>query len=463
MNSLSRYFEKEKDFFSTFFKIAVPVAIQYFFFSSLNLIDNIMVGQLGNNEVAAVGFGNQFYFVLQLFLLGVAGGTAMFVSQFWGKKDLKNAKHVLGLSLIIAAAAAFLFFLAALIVPETIMGFFTANTDVRDLGVSYLQICAVSYLLMAVSTSYAATLRSIHEAVLPMQANIIGIALNTTFNYFFIFGNFGFPALGVPGAAIATVIARGVEMAYLLVRLKLKRHPLITGFTEFFRISSALVKRFIKKTSVVVGKDVIWGIGVSIYMSIYGHMEQGKEGESVAATAMTITNTIRNLSTVLIMGVANACLIMVGNALGAEKLDTAYNYARRFLRLTVGLGILCGLTVIAFRHLLLSPYQVSEEVVTSTLSILLIYGAVYFIYSFNMVAVVGVMRSGGDNFFCAVMDTIAVYFIGLPLALVGAFVWQLSVEGVFILIAVQEIFKAVLLFFRFRSRRWMKNMVEDLR
>ncbi len=456
MRKITLYFEKEREFYRSFFKIAVPVVLQNLMAASFSLIDNIMVGQLGDAPVASVGLANQYFFILFLLMQGVCGGTSIFVSQFWGKKDLHHIKSILGLGLILATASSFLFFITAFLFPQSIMSFFSNDPAVINLGVKFLRIYSFSYVLTAVNLCFAAALRGMHEVIIPMQANMIGIVINTSLNYLLIFGNFGFPAMGVEGAAVSTVIANCVALLFQIFRIYKKRPELIKGIREIFSISKDLVHRFFVQTGIMIGKDMIWAIGVSVYMAIYARM-----GTEVAAS-MNITTTVRNLSTVLFIGIANACQIMIGNSIGGNSRERAYQYASRYLRITVVLSLILGLMIIASRHFVLLPYKVSGSVIHGASNVLFVYGLYFLFYVFNMVAVMGVMRGGGDNLFCGIMDTIAVWFIGMPLALLGGFVWKLPIEWVFALISIQEIFKAILLTTRFISGKWINNLVHDI-
>jgi putative MATE family efflux protein len=368
----------------------------------------------------------------------------------------------MAMSLGIALIPSFLLFLAVVIFPVGVMNIFTRNPDVVALGASFLSITAPCYLMVAVTACFAGALRSLHRVVLPLEANILGIVTNTVLNYLLIFGNFGFPALGVAGAAIATLIARFLEMACILILTGLKEPELFPRVRNFFTIPKDLFRRFVKHSGIIILKDVIWAVGVSVYMIVYAAMGENDATGTDAVASINITSAVRMLSAALFNGIANASLIIVGNIIGARDPAKAYRYAGKFLRITLILGVVIGIAMILTRSIVLSPYDVSQTVSNGASNILLIYGAAFFIYVFNMVAVVGVMRSGGDNMFCAIMDTIAVWFIGLPLTLVAVFVLKLPLEWVFALIATQEVFKMILLAARYRSKKWINNLVEDI-
>jgi putative MATE family efflux protein len=356
----------------------------------------------------------------------------------------------------LALVSSLMFFSGAFFAPQLIMGFFSNDPAVIRLGGIFLTICAFSYIPMALNFCLAAALRSMHEVHIPLQSNIFGIAVNTSLNYLLIFGKLGFPAMGVAGAAIATVIAQTSALLFLIFRTYSVKPDLFHGIEGIFKISKDLIKRFIIQTFTMIGKDLIWVLGMSLYMAIYARI--GTD----AAASMNITGVVRNLAVVLFGGIANASQILVGNNIGAGKKPKAYRYASKILKITLVLGVIFGLIIILARSIFLLPYRVSGDVVSGAAGVLLIYGVFLIFYVYNMVAVMGVMRPGGDNFFCAVMDTIAVWFIGLPLALLTGLAWKMPLAWVFGFISLQEVFKAILLTWRFRSRKWIHNLVHDI-
>ena len=447
---------RESEFYSTFLRLAIPITAQSLVSSSLNLIDTVMVGRLGETELAATGIGNQVFLLLVLFLLGACGGGSIYSAQFWGKKDTRNIKRILGLVLIIVVSASMMLFGAVVLFPERIISFFSKDTQVIYYGGKYLFAVSFSYVFFAISSAYGAVIRSTGEVKAPMYVNISAILVNTALNYCLIYGNFGFPQMGVVGAAIATVISRFIEAAALIVYVYAKKHPVSGKIREMFTFSRKLVADFSRTTSALVAKDMIWGIGMTVYMGIYARM-----GTDVVA-AMNIYSTIRQVSFVAFIGIANACLVMVGNLIGAGDNEKAFKFARKFLKLSLISGVGIGIILFAAVDLMLLPYNVSSGVIANSKGIIYVYAAGMSVIGFNMVAVVGVLRSGGDTMYCLIMDTVAVYAIGLPLAYMFGLSLQMSATVVMIAVTSQELFKFVLLYYRYRSRKWINNLVHRL-
>lgn len=446
----------DRKFYSHFYTLAVPIIIQNFLAASLNWVDNVMVGQLGDIPIAAVGLGNQVFFVLQLFLMGVSTGASLFVSQFWGKGDRGNIKKILGFALLIGVSLSGLYFLLMHFFPVGVISLFSKEPPTIQAGAEYLRIVSWSYMVTAFNFCLAAVLRSIQRVRQSVMANISGILVNTFLNWVLIFGHGGFPALGVKGAALATVIARLVEMTVLLVFVLSGRKHLKRDILQMFCFDRLLVKRFFSISFVMIIKDVIWGLGMTLYMAIYGHM-----GTEVVA-GFNIMTAVRQLAFVLFGGYANACLILVGQQLGANRYKRAKRDVKRILKLTFLSGMVMSVVIVWARPLILAPYDISIQVREMVNQLLFVTGILLTVNVLNMVAVMGVLRGGGDVGFSLGMDLTAVYLIGLPMGLLSWKVFHLSPLWVFVLINLQEYYKLALLTYRVKSMKWLRNLVHDI-
>lgn len=445
-----------KAFLSKFLTIALPIAAQAFVMSSLNMIDTIMVGQLGDFAVASVGIANQLYFMVLLYLLGIKGGCSIFAAQFFGKKEICNMKKVVGLGMVLGLSISSVYTLFMILFPREVFLMFTADQQVIELGTGYLRIAAISYIMTTVTTVYGAVTRSAGNTKLPMQASILGIGLNTVLNYILIFGKFGMPAMGVEGAAIATVIARTVEMVYLLSVIYIRKHEGAAGIKDFLSFSGELFNRFISQSGLMIIKDVVWGLGMTAYIAIFARMS------TEAAAAANIANTVGSLAFILVNGVAGASMIMVGQKLGEDAYEDAYDYAMFFRNLVIGLSLLIGLAMYLGRYLFIMPFNVSDLVAEYVVQMIVLRALFFVFLGYNNITIVGIMRSGGDTMFSLILDLVAVWFIGLPLAFVIGMVLKLPLMWVVLGILSQEVFKSVLCHRRVLSKRWMNNLVNDI-
>lgn len=455
LNSKPGFFS-DKEFFGRFISIAIPVTLQYFMAASLNLTDNIMVGQLGDASIAAVGLANQVYFILNLALFGIGGGTSIFISQFWGSKNYDNIKKITALGLVMALISSLIFFIPAFFVPRQVLSIFSADANVIGLGSTFLKTVCISFILMAFSICFASALRSTGNVRLPLFANITGIVVNTALNYILIFGKLGFPAMGVAGSATATVIARLVEFLILLYFIYTKDSIVAAKPRDLFSVHSELVKRFFTTSGAVITKDIVWAVGTALYMVIYAHIN------TEAVASVNIVSTIRQLAFVFFGGISNACLIMVGNKIGANENGAAYKYAGIFLKMTLAAGVIVGAAIIVARPLVLSPYNVSELVKQNVTGILVITGLLMAIQTFNTVMIVGAMRSGGDVKYSLILDIVTVWVVGMPLGLIGGYLFKLDIVWVFLLINLQEVYKFICCVKRYLSRKWINNVVQGI-
>lgn len=444
----------DKEFFVKLINIALPISVQNLVMTSLNLVDNIMIGQMGETSIASVALANQVYFLMSMFLFGICSGSAVFYAQYWGKKDVASIRRVLGLNLTLSCSVALFFTFVSLLLPKTVLRIFSSDPKVIELGSSFLVIVCISYIFTAVSFSFSFTLRSTGNTKLPMIASIIALGLNTGLGYMLIFGLFFFPEMGVVGAAIAILIARTVEMIIILSSVYLLKLPPAGTIKEFLNIRRDFVGRFFNTTLPVIFNEVLWSMGVTMYSIAYARM-----GTDIIA-AVNISSTVERIATVLFVGISNACAVMVGNKIGEGDEKTAFVYAKRLAILGPVLGIFMGLGVILLSSRILSSYKVSPEVYNNAGIILKIFGLIMAIKIFNMINVVGILRSGGDTKFSLFIDTAGIWFIGVPLAFIGGLVWALPVYIVYILVNLEEAFKFVLGIKRFVSGKWINNLVQ---
>ena len=446
-------FDRDRVFYRTLLHIALPIAAQNLVASALNMVDTIMIGRLGELEIAAVGLANQVFFLFMLFLFGVSSGSAIFTAQYWGKRDIASIRKVLGIGLATASLAAVFFSLLALLLPRQVMSFYIKDPEVIQLGSAYLRIAGLSYLATAVTFSYAFILRSTEQAKLPMLLSIVALGINTILNWVLIFGLFGMPAMGVEGAAIATVISRLIEMLLMLAIVYGRRLVPAASLKEMTAQTGAFVKRFYRTTFPVILNESLWSLGVTVYAFVYGRIGPG------AVAAVNISGTAERLAMVLFFGMANAAAVMIGNRIGAGEEDKAYVYAKRFLVLGPILGVVMGVLLITFSPLILSLFNITQDVYSAARSILLVLGLTMTVRVFNFVNCIGVLRSGGDTKFSLLLDITGIWCIGVPIALIFGLWRQFPIHWVVLLVALEEVYKVVLGVRRFITKRWINNLV----
>jgi putative MATE family efflux protein len=433
--------------------LAIPVAFQQFITASLSMIDVLMVGQLGETSVAALGLANQIFFLLILFLFGVTSGMAIFTAQYWGREDVENIRKVLGICLIIAVSVAIGFTLAATLIPQTLMRFYTGDREVIRLGSEYLRIVGVSYIMMSIAVSYISVLRSITMVRMTVFVAVIALGLKTILAYLLIFGIGMFPELGVRGAAIGTAFGWTFECILLLVLVYVRKTPLAANPLTFFRFSRPFALTVLKTSMPAAINEVLWSVGITTYNAVYARI--GTD----AIAAVNINATIEELVFVLFIGLGNASAVMVGNKIGAGGKDMAFEYGRRFLILGVALAILGGMIVLTVRNTVIGLYPLSPSGVIDLYGLMTVYAFSSWLRVFNFMLFIGALRAGGDTRYSMFIELFSIWMVGVPAAMIGGFVLQFPVYGVYALVLLEEAVKAVIVFRRFLSRRWIHDLV----
>lgn len=446
------YLKADREFLSNMLKIALPIMIQNLVTSSLNMADTIMVGKLGEVEIAAVGIANQYFFFFTMILFGLCGGCSVFISQYWGKKDFTNIKRMLGLGLVSVLLVSIVFMAAGFINPGKIISLFNKDATVIDLGGKYLFIVLFSYIFTAVTFIYSYSLRSIGNTVTPLIVNIAALLCNVFFNYILIFGKMGAPALGVEGAAIATLISRVVEAIILVFLVYKDKGVFAANLSELKDLNTIFFKKSYKIILPVLLNDVFWAMASLIYSVVYGRMGTG------ATAAVQICNTVSNMFMVVTFGMASASAIMVGNSIGEGKEDQTIDYAKKFMKISLFLSIILGLSLALTSPFILELFNVSNEVRKSTLIMLYIISFIFIIRFLGMVIIVGILRGAGDARSALIIEGFTMWFIGVPLTIMGAFLFKLPVHLVYAMAILEEIAKFILGLMRLKSRKWINNI-----
>ncbi|MGL4740921.1 MAG: MATE family efflux transporter [Sarcina sp.] len=449
------YLMSDKKFYNTLIVLALPIIIQNLLMSSLSMADTMMVGALGDNPVAAVGIGNQVNFLVQLFMFGIAGGSSIFISQFWGKKDKHNIKKTMGLSILSSCIVGVIGTFVVLFGAEFIAKIFSDDIIVITLVKNYLGVMLLSYVVNGITIGIAYGLRSVEDTKSPMYVSTIAILTNIILNYCLIFGKFGMPELGVKGAAIATVIARFLE-AGLLIWIASKNEVFKGQIKEFFDFDLEFSKEVYKAIVPVLLNDICWGIGNFLYSVAYGQI-----GTSAMA-AVQICINVQNVFMVLCMSMASASLVMIGNQIGAGNEDKAKEYGNKVTILSCITGFILGAMMILTSSALVNLFNVSAQVKEYSVYILVVFALLAPIRMMNLVIIVGVLRGGGDAGYALKAEAIPMWCVGVPLAFIGAVFLNLEVQYVIMLVSLEEIIKFVLCSKRLKSGKWAKCLVGDI-
>lgn len=444
---------KDKKFMSTILTLALPITIQSFITSSLNLVDNLMIGRLGEAAIASVGLANQYFFIFTLCITGINAGASVFMSQYWGKKDTKNIHKVLGLDITIGFVASLLFGLAALFFSNEIMNILSKDPEVIQMGATYLRIIAVSCLFTNFTQGYSSVLRSTEQPRIPMYASLIGVLTNAFLNWVFIFGNLGMPKLGVAGAALATTIARLVELSYIIIMVYGGKNLVAAKISQLFSFKMEFVKVYFKTSSSVIINELLWSFGMTAYSIAYAQM-----GTSAVAT-MQIATTLNNMFMVFCMGLASAAAIMVGNKIGADNEEEALEYSKKLGILSPVIGLILGIFIWILAPAILKLFNIAQSTYSDAIIVLRIMAVFCAIRTYNVVMIVGVFRGGGDTTYSMLVQAGTIWFFAVPMAFIGAMFLSVPIYVVYFLICLEEIVKIFFEFARLHSGKWVRNVI----
>lgn len=449
---------RDRNFLKKTVMIALPVAMQGMLNTVVNLVDNLMIGSLGSTAIASVGLANKVFFVFSLLVFGVNSGSGVLAAQFWGNKDVKNIRKVLGLALALAVTGSVVFMVPACVKPRLLMRIFTTSEASISMGAAYLAVAAFSYPCTAVTNTYVAMLRAVNRVKEPVMISCAAIVTNVCFNYILIFGKLGAPAMGVTGAALATLIARVVEVVLIFSVVYLGKTPLACGLKELFGWSRAFLKKFFITALPVIINEFIWGLGTTIYSMAYGRM-----GDDAVA-AITIATTIQDMVVVLFQGLSAATAVILGNEMGAGQLKRAEVYGKYFFILQFLVTAVTALLCVSLRWKFIALYQpgISDGVAEAVSRCIMVFAIFAPFRMFNYVNVVGVLRSGGDTAMCLFIDTSGVWFIGIPLAFIGGLILKQPIHIVYGMVTLEEVYKAVIGYIRYRQKKWLRNLAVDL-
>lgn len=447
-------FPWERGFTRDVARVAIPVAIQSLFMALLRIVDNLMIGQLGEIELAAVTQANRVTFLFNLTVFGLSGATAAYVAQFWGKRDVRGIRSVMGLALCLSVLAALLFLIPCTFFPQRIMGLLLHDAAALEAAMRYLPVIAFGYLMTAVSQCFSTVLKSTGQAKLPMAASITALLTNTFLNYCLIFGNFGFPRLGVRGGAIATVIATAVELTLVVAGGYIGKFATAARLSELVPRSLAVAKRYLAVAAPVILNEGLWALGIVLYSAVYGRMGTG------AVAAVSIFDSVQEISLSTLRGMTQACAVLVGMRIGAGDERGAYRAAKRFLYVAIPSGAFAGLVLLFVSMPIASLFSMSDKVLRDARTIICIAACFAWINQLVTVLVVGIMRAGGDVKASLYLDVGATWLIGVPVVALGGLALGLEIPYVYLLAQFESIAKAALGLVRFRSRKWIHNLVK---
>ena len=439
-------------FFKTVCSLAIPVTLQSVLQSSFSIVDQIMIGQLGSIPVAGVGLAAKFSSLYSVIISSVGAVAGIMIAQYIGQQNKSEIRRSFRFSLLLGCIIAGLFTLICYLFPNPIMNLYTKDSETLLAAAEYLTLLSGTFLPLAGATLLSTLFRCAEKPGLPLCASLASACTNTLLNYILIFGKMGFPAMGAKGAAIATVVAQWTNFLIMLCMFPKFRNLMpepskASGDTKPFPLHKYMTILF-----PILACELLWSLGENVYAGIYGHM--GTD----ACAAMTLLNPVQGIVIGALCGLSQAAAIIIGKKLGTKDYDEAYTSAKKL----VWYGIV-GSLFLSFIVVLCSPfyvkiYQVDDSVKSLTTQIMIAYALVAPYKVLNMIVGAGIIRSGGRTKYVMYIDIIGTWCLGVPLGLLAAFVWNLSIPYVYFILSLEEAVRFIFSLYVLKSRKWMDSL-----
>ena len=454
-----------KSFYKNLIALCIPMVLQNLVTTSLAIVDTFMVGMLGETPLAAVTLANLPIFVIQFVVFGLQGGSSVLISQYWGKQDMRAIVRVMSVAFTVAGSVSVLFALAMFFFPTQIMGLLTNDPALRDIAAEYGRIVGFSYVFNSFTSIYVGAHRSTENPKLGLIVFSSSMIANTILNWIFIFGKLGAPALGVAGAALATLLSRILEFIIAMVHSVCNKR-LTLKFSLLLHPGRDMWRRFLKYATPVVLNETIWGLGTALYPTIMGHMD----GSTEILAAYAVAGNIDRFCSVALFAVSSAAAVIVGREIGAGRSkESVYNVGKALLMVATALGVAVGAVLLIVTYAVVKPFVYpiypafqncpgAAEITTMILTIVAIFAP---FRAFCATNIVGVLRGGGDVNFTTAIDVLPLWLISLPLAALSGLVAHLSIFWVYMSIETENMIKLVLGLWRIRSRKWIRDVTRN--
>ena len=447
-------FTKDRSFYRSLVTLAVPISLQNLVTFAVSFADNVMIGSLGDDAISGVYIGGQLQSVLQMFVGGIEGAILILAAQYWGKKDTQSIRKVVSIGIKFALAVGLLSSLVAVLFPQWVIRAFTTEPGVIQEGAAYVQIVGFTYLFFSVSQVMIAAMRSVETARIGLYISCMALVINVCLNYVFIFGHFGFPAMGVRGAALATLVSRILEMCVGVGYVFFVDKKLRFGLKDLLHTDRQLLKDFIRYGLPIIGGQVVWAVNSLANTKILGYYSAG------VIAAASITGMLHNLVYVWMNGMSSAVGIITGKTVGAGQYEKMKEYSKTVQMIFLFVGLISGAAVFLARDGFISLYNASPEAQAYSRQFINVISVTIIGTCYQAACLFGLVKSGGDISFVFKNDTIFVFLVVIPSSLLamwlGAPPWV-----VFACLKCDQILKCFVAIVKINRYNWMKNLTRD--
>lgn len=449
------FFTLDSSFYKTLFGLLAAITLQNLIAYSVNMLDNIMLGSYSQNALSGAATVNQIFFMVQQTALPIGNALVALASQYWGKGEVRPIRQLTGIALKCCLLISMLVFGVCTIFPEQLLRIFTTSDAIIAEGLVYLNLLKWTFVLFIFSNLLISMLRSVGTVRIAFIISVISLIINGCINYTLIFGRFGFPEMGIRGAAVGTLTARIVELLIVLFYVA-KADKKIRLFSDgFFDGSLTLLRSFLKVGIPILTAAILWAVSVPLQTAILGHLS------SDAIAANSVSTTFYQYLKVIVSALASASAVMIGNSIGAGNLTRVRSDARTLSMIDICIGLLLALILYVVRTPLLSMYRLTPEAMVLADHFMLIMSVVMIGMSYQMPVAVGIIQGSGDARFSLWLNLISTWVIVMPLSFLAAFVWKWPVELVVIAVQCDQLFKCIPIFLRFKSYRWIHYLTDE--
>lgn len=447
----------DKVFYKRLFILALPIALQNMITFSIGLADNVMVGSLGEVSISAVYICNQIQVILQMLTVGIGAAQIVLAAQYWGKGDKNSVKSIINIALKFSVFCAILFWIAVFFFPRQILGLYTNDQQVITEALKYVRVICFTYLFFCISNVLIASLRCIGNVRIGLYVSIVAFATNVMLNWVLIFGNIGAPALGVQGAAIATLITRIVECSIIVIYLFFIDKILAMRLKDLYHTNFILLKDYIKYGLPVILGDILWGINLTVQGGIVGRLG------ATSIAAVSIVNTIFSVVNVGVYGTASASAIVIGNTVGEGNLDKIKESSKKLQKAFLVVGLCTGIFLFSIKDFVLAFYQISEETASIARSLMIVLSITVVGTAYQMSTLSGIVRAGGATHFVLINDIIFVWGVVIPLSFLMAFVVGAPTWVIFLCLKCDQVLKCAVAVVKVNRYDWIKKLTKEFK
>lgn len=447
-----RLFVREKEFYTSFLSLLIVISLQNLISLAVSLTDNIMLGSYSELAMAGAAIANQVQFLLQMIIAGIAGGITVLGAQYWGKKETEPIKRIISVGMKFALLAGIIFFALSFCIPDKVLRILTNDRDVIAEGVRYMRIMSVTNIIFSVSNTLVMSLRSVESAFIGTVMASVTMVVKIVLNYCLIFGNLGFPELGIRGAAVSTLVGWLVELLIILFYMRFIDKKIKATLASIFAFDFLYLGDYLKTSLPIILSGSFWGLAQAAQTAILGHMSE----EAIAANS--IASVIFQVTAVLSLCSASAAGVIMGKTVGENKLDLIKPYSKTLQVLFVLIGILSGILLFVVKDYFIGIYAVSEETRRLAVDFMIVLSITVIGTSYEYPVAAGIIQGGGDTKYAFYVDLIFMWGFTIPVAALSAFVFNLPATVTFFCLKSDQLLKCIPNAIRCNRYKWIRQL-----